>query len=277
MNMKLINFCYIINDYVCENKNTNTLNKEYIHCVGRINYVEFLCMSIETLLKFYEPNIEHIYILCDYNNLTVDQQNYLINKINKININNKIVIKKINLSILDCIQYPTNNDNKWKIGKIGLLKFLIPSLIDCDEVIYTDADILYNQNILDDILLDIDLNKHIFKFFSTNHDPNSINSGFIYFNCKLYNNYGILNEVIKWYDEIPNIKYVDNSCFLYLAQKYSNNTIICLNNKNVKYYINYYLDDLNKLSNQYSVIHFYGVAEHRFRDFVNTYNAIINK
>lgn len=193
-------------------------------------YSNLLFKSIETLLMFYDKDIENIYILID-NQIDLNYYKDFQKSINKINNNRvNIIYKLIDLNITNCIKYPENNENFYKINKIGLLKFFIPYLVDCKNILYIDCDILFNQNIKDDIYKEYNQEETLIKIYQYGW-----NSGLILFNCDIWrkeNN--LLSDIIDFYNnydsntKADNYKLVDNNSFNWLSR------LSCYCNKCIK-------------------------------------------
>lgn len=259
--------------YICTTQNLNNI------CNGL--YINLMIKSIDTLLLFYEKNIKDIYILID-NRITNNEYKYLTKSIN--NINHKrvnIIYKLIDLNITNCIKYPENNINAWKINRIGLLKFFIPYLVDCDNILYIDSDILFNGNVLNDLYKDFN-NNTLFKIYQGGY-----NSGLILFNCnKWRSSQTLLIDIIKYYDETKDINTVDNQTFKWLSQEseYKNDII-----RNNQFEINYppqklicdYENDyFNSISDynwkNINIVHLYGLHKVKFKWIHKIYNYIKN-
>ena len=276
-----MNYCYIINDYKLEHKHSvqKMTEDQYVYDMSS-KYVYMLIMSLKTLFKFYNENIDNVYIICDNMNISSDKYIYMKDEIDKLNkaYDNKIIIKEVNVNEIfekSSIKYPVKNINSYKIGKIGLIKFLLPDLIDVNNLLYIDCDVLFNGNIYDILFKDI-TDDTLFKFYSdTTHGPYP-NSGLIYINFKLYKKYNILQEVINYYKNTKNIELVDNSCFTFLYNKFKNICPISINRPRKKYFINYTLKDPRKFGEKYAIIHIKGVPKNRYELFETLYNKIMN-
>lgn len=258
-----MNCCYIFTTNA--NKDNNEL------------YKDLLFKSIETLLLFYDDNIVNIYILID-NKISNDEYNHIINNINNINNNRiNIIYKLIDLNITNCIKYPESNINAWKINRIGLLKFFIPYLVNCDNILYIDSDILFNGNVLNDLYLNFN-NDTLIKMYQYGY-----NSGLILFNCNKWRaEQLLLSDIIKYYNETEYINTVDNQAFDWLVNKSKYNKF-CI--KDTNYKINFPLtppnDDWKNFTNNESydwhnmnVLHLGGVEYKTYTSKI--YNYIKN-
>lgn len=191
-------------------------------------YVDLLYKSIETLLIFYHKDIKNLYIFIDNN---INKYNYTeltetINNINNYKVN--IIYKLIDLRITNIIKYPEKNANADRINRIGLLKFFIPYLVNCKNILYIDCDILFKDNILNEIYKEYNQEKTLLKMFQY-----GFNSGLILFNCELWcKEKNILNDIIDYYNT-HDVQFVDNETFTWLAclSKYQNK---CIKDNNFK-------------------------------------------
>ena len=234
-------------------------------------YENLLYKSIETLLMFYKNDIKYIYILIDNK---IDNEKLIniqknISKINNTHIN--IIYKLIDLNITNIIKYPNNNINSLKINNIGLLKFFIPYLVDCDDILYIDCDILFNKNVLNDLYINFNNDNILYKIYQE-----GFNSGLILFNCINYRkNKTLLTDIINYYKNKNDIKYVDNETFAWLAHdsKYKDLIIIDENNK-----INYPICDDNGVDagvwKSMNIIHLAGWYEFKEMYIDEIYNYI---
>lgn len=270
-----MNCCYI---YTHKHKLNNYINI----------YENMLYKSITTLLKFYSNDIDKLYLLID-NMIDEDKLQLIKMNIDKINNNSvNIIYKLIDLNITNIIKYPERNINEFKINRIGLLKFFIPYIVDCDNILYTDIDILYNKNVINDIYKDYDQHKTLFKIYQ-----NGWNSGLILFNCiEWRKNKTLLNDIIEYYQNTQNINYVDNQTFDWLSRtsKYKD---ICIKDYNWK--INHPINtkllydigiinhplysniNLNEYNYQnMNILHLYGSCYDKDKYFDEIYNYIMN-
>ena len=248
-------------------------------------YEDMLYKSITTLLKFYSNDIDKLYLLID-NTIDEDKLLSLQKNINSININNiNIIYKLVDLNITNILKYPENNMNSLRINKIGLLKFFIPYLVDCDNILYIDIDILFNQNVIDDIYINYDQNKSLLKIFK-----NGWNSGLILFNCVEWRkNKTLLNDIIDYYQN-NDIKLVDNQAFDWIStkSKYKN---LCIKDSNWKINhpvnVNEFIDfyncgeyhniDINEYKYQnMNILHICGWFNEKDKYFNEIYNYIMN-
>ena len=275
--MNKINFCYIINDYKIENSNCQLIESTYIY-KDTDKYVNMMIMSLDTLFKFYYDNIDNVYILCDNMNISSEKYNFIIKSIDRLNnlYKNKIIIKNIDLiKETSFIKYPLKNCNAYKIGKSCLGKFILSKTLNCDNVFYVDCDILFNGNTYN--ILTENINDNILCKFFSDTDIEFPNSGFIYINCKLYNELNINDEVVNYYNTTKDIRTVDNTCWIYLFYKYKDICSININDKSKEFLINYRIDNIEAYSNKIAVIHLLGEYEtDRYELFKSLYNKIMN-
>lgn len=229
-------------------------------------YKNLLFMSLDTLIHFYKNNIENIYIII--NDITNNKTyNDIENKLNELTANNNIktILKLVDLNITNIIKYPENNMNKDRINRIGLVKFFIPDLVDVDSILYIDCDILFKDNIYDELVYGFNDNI-LLKMY---HE--GFNSGLIFFNCKKWreNKELLFNEIIDFYKKNENINFVDNECFRWLVQDNFNN--ICFNDNNKKINVPTYI---NEWENQ-NVIHIWGELYDKILNMNKMYKYIM--
>ena len=222
-------------------------------------------MSLDTLIHFYKDNIENIYILINQN--TNDKTYKSIeNKLNKLtnNTNIKVILKLVDLNITNIIKYPEHNINRKKINRIGLVKFFIPDLVDVDNILYIDCDILFKDNIYNELIYGFN-DDILLKMYHEGY-----NSGLIYFNCKKWreNKESIFGKIINFYNK-GNVMYVDNDCFRVLVQDYFRDECFRDNNKKINF-----PNDWNAWENQ-NVIHIWGGIKHKVKNMKEIYNNII--
>lgn len=264
-----MNFCYI---YTQQTPLQNIFDN-----VSNGTHKSYLLSSLSTLLHYYKDNINKLYILID-NNINDDEYNNLENDIHDVLINencnfDKLIIKLIDLSITQIIKYPENNINYYKINRIGLLKFFIPYLVDCDSLFYVDCDILFHQNISDKLYENYNDNT-LMKMWMDGH-----NSGFILFNCKKYReNKFILKDIIEYYNTTQNIQYVDNQCFDWIVNdKYKDQCITCYDKSiNCDEEHEKFIEDPDFYKHHY-VIHATGNFEFKNMLFDTVYSLITNE
>ena len=235
-------------------------------------YKKYLLYSIETLIKYYDKNINNIYIL--FNN-EVDENIYdeISNKLNELikNTNIKLILKLVDLNITNCIKYPENNINNHRINRIGLLKFFIPYLVDVDDILYIDCDILFYDNVYDK-LIDGFKENSLLKIYHDGH-----NSGLIYFNCKTWRKHKtLLQSIIDYYktDYYKNsgTKLVDNNAFEWISRnKYDE---ICVKAYDSR--INSSFEYSQVLKNELNIIHVWGEIYYKEELIEKIYNHIMN-
>lgn len=241
-------------------------------------YKDLMIKSLETLLMFYEKDINDIYILIDNN---IKEENYieLINCINDVNKNRvNIIYKLVDLNITNIFKYPKKNLNRSRINNIGLLKFLIPYLVNCENILYIDCDILFKDNIIKDIYKDFNKEKTLIKMFQCGW-----NSGLILFNCDVWRKEKkLIQDIINYYNTNQEMNYVDNSVFHWLSRdsKYKNK---CIKDSNFK--INFPLIEPEGWKELFSIkeydwhlmniLHVWGSFKRKSKLFYEIYDWII--
>lgn len=195
--MNKISFCYIIDNSP--------------------KFKDLLIRSLYSLVKYYNDNIEDIYILASYQ---LSKEYELILK----NIYNNIKIINVDLSIVDCIDYPYEAVSAKRVSKTALIKFFIHTLLNIDKLFYVDCDIVFYNNMYNILIENIDENI-IFKGYSNRH---MLNSGLLYINCKkLREEKNLLNDIIEFYKKPSLNVFVDQHCFMYLTYgQYRSQSII---------------------------------------------------
>ena len=225
----------------------------------------FLLKSIETLVLFYNKNINNIYILIS-NTIEDEEYNSIENKLNELvkDTNIKVILKLVDLNITNSIPYPENNRNRFRINRIGLLKFFIPYLVDVDDILYIDCDILFKDNIYRELIDNFNDNILI-KIFHEGY-----NSGLIYFNCKNWRKHSTLfSEIINFYST-RELKLVDNECFQWIATERFKDICYCDNNRKINF-----PKEWHPWKDQ-NVIHVWGRILYKRKVFNEVYNRIIN-
>lgn len=223
--MKEFNVCYIIGG-------------EYDH---KNDYIEMLNKSLKTLLMFYE--VDNLYIIVNKNNIDNLQLD--------INFNNckHYYIKYIDIDITSNIKYPINSCNAGRINRTALLKFYIPYIVECNDIFYFDCDILFINNLKNNLIENISDNCLI-KMWDTEYGANS---GIFYLNCKLYKLINVLKDVKKYYDDnYLTSNYIDQSCFVHLLDIYKDNIVLSKNEKdniniNIDFDVNINSEDIKKI------------------------------
>lgn len=243
--MKNLNFCYIIN----ENK----------------NFQEYLIKSLYSLVKYYK-NIGTIYII----STTLFDNEYEI-LLNKICNNNCILnIKYVNKNIVDALKYPEYALNSKRIDKTALLKFYIPYLVDCNDIIYVDCDILFINN-ASKILFENITDQTLIKIYYTYSMPNS---GIMYINCKSYrSNFDIFDFVINYYNTNNDKVFIDQSCIYEILKKY--NDICVVDNSHIEHInvCNTNIDIIDERLKKYGncILHFINDTKVLMNDFFNVF------
>ena len=224
-----LNFCYVTDD-----------NKDNINCLDK---------SISSLFKYYFENLNNIniYVIC------IDS--------NSFNIINDTLKNKYNLNIIyldkyisDELQFPINATNKY-LGYGSMIRWYLPFVVNCNYMYYVDTDILFINNIYDN-LINIDTSL-LYKAYTTkvhnwpNYIPETkINAGFMFMNNLLYKQLNVFDVVKKYYIKNKDtIKLLNQSVYEYLITNLYKDICYIDNCKNINsnrfedgYFINIYHD-----------------------------------
>ena len=252
-----LNFCYITDN-----------NEDNIDCLDK---------SLSSLFNYYSKNLNNIniYVVC-IDNESLDTINTILK--NKYNLN-VIYLDKYKA---DELQFPTNSNNKY-LGYGSMIRWFLPFVVNCDYMYYVDTDILFIDNIYEQ-LIDVDTSL-LYKAYTTkvhnwpNYIPETIiNAGFMFMNNKLYKQLNVFEDVKKYYIKHKDtIKLLNQSVYEYLITDLYKDICIIDDSKNInsnrfedEYFINIYHDvgpgkyefqlmykllNENKISNLYKYIH----------------------
>lgn len=221
--LEKLNFCY-----VTDNNEDN---------------INLLYKSLSSLFKYYTNNIS-VYVVC------IDNESFnILNNYKDHNIN----IIYLDKHKADELPFPTNAMNTY-LGYGSMIRWFIPFVVDCDYMYYVDTDILFIDNIYEQ-LIDVDTSILYKAYKSKGHTwkdfkPAKINAGFMFMNNKLYKKLNVFNNVKQFYiDHKDTIKFLNQSVYEYLIDNLYKDICIIDECKNINsgrfedgYYINIYHD-----------------------------------
>lgn len=189
-----------------------------------------LQMSIDTLLHFNK--VDNIYIM--YFNVNKEIIQELLSKFtDKVNI--EYFFFDINLIDLYFPQLP--NVCNQRLRYPSLARWWISKIIPYNNYWYFDTDLLFNANIKEYFLklqennLFVAFNGKTYNFlfndniipFTKYYHTMNINGGIIYINAKMFNEMNLFDDILDFYKHnAKNIKYVNQSGYFYLYEKYNN-------------------------------------------------------
>ena len=142
------------------------------------------------------------------------------------------------------IPLPTNSSCQPDLEYNAMSKFFIPYILKCDYLYYIDNDTIFVKDIYNK-LTDFDYEKTLLRIWKghtfTDFRPSDhVNSGFIYFNCRLWRKRKrVFFDLMKFYfDKQIAINYVDQTGFDWIAsEKYKDMCIVendlLINQRNV--------------------------------------------
>ena len=218
-----LNFCYI------------TDNNE--------DNIDLLYKSLSSLFKFY-TNI-NVYIVC------IDNESFnILSNYKKYNIN----VIYLDKHKADELQFPTNATNNY-LGYGSMIRWYIPFVVNCDYMYYVDTDVLFIDNIYEQ-LINVNTSLLYKAYTSKVHNwpdyiqETKLNAGFMFMNNKLYKELNVFDNVKKFYiDNKDTIKLLNQSVYEYLINNLYKDICIIDECKNINsnrfedgYYINIYHD-----------------------------------
>ncbi len=188
--------------------------------------LKMLQMSIDTLLKF--NSVDNIYIM--YYNI---DKSVLKEKLSKYKVNIEYFFFDINLIDNTFPELPNTCNGRLRYP--SLARWWISKIIPYEYFWYIDTDILFKSDIKD-LFLIYQREKLFFAFNRKDYNwgeiteyyhTNDLNAGILFINSKLFNDLNIFDDIVKFYNDNANsIKYVNQSGYSYLFEKYNDKCYI---------------------------------------------------
>lgn len=233
--------------------------------------LEMLQMSIDTLLKFNK--VDNIYIMY----FDVDE-NIIREKLSKFDNIVNIEYFFFDINLVDKYFPELPNVCNSRLRYPSLARWWITTVIPYNNYWYFDTDILFNNNVRNELLnlqkdnLFTAFNGKSYNFiFNDNIKPYTkfyhslnMNGGIVYINAKMFNEMNIFDEILSYYqNNAKEIHYVNQSGYFYLFTKYSD---IC----HIEYSDKYNIMPLyGKDNSNINIYHFNGPYKNLFFRYYN--------
>ena len=249
--------------------------------------LDLMLSSMDTLLKFNK--VDNIYIM--YWNI---DEKVLVDKINEkkyLDIyDTDFYLYKFDISSVDqyfCdIKLPNVCNPNLRYS--SLARWFITYVIPHPYYWYIDTDILFKEDIRDEFIKYQNSVELMFAFNRKNYDwdcitkyfpTEDINAGILFINAEVYNKLITLPDILNfYYENDENIHYVNQSCYKYLFDKFSDKCHIEQSDiYNIRPLFKYGKDINNEMNeehyNKVKIFHLNGSQKFLYKE---TYNKIMN-